>query len=286
MQYKTLLLQADQSCNWAERTRIALALARQYEAHLIGAAVTGGVAQFAFPGAWAGDDGSGTGAYSPFLIAQRDLLRERAEHAVAAFEAAVAAQGLRSHEGVVIDQEAGLGMSLRARYSDLAIIGQSKAGEPNQAVPNDLPQYLLMSCGRPVLIIPHNGTFTSVGRRPMLAWDGSLSATRAVHGALPILRRAEQVDVVVFTGDQTDVGGEQAGDDIALLLARHDVKVNVLRPASSIDDGHSLLSLAPDCGADVIVMGCYGHTSLREMVMGGVTRTVLRNMTIPVLMAH
>lgn len=282
MHYKTLLLQADQSSNWAERTRIAIALALQHEAHLIGAAVTGGVAQFAFPGAWTPDGG----AYSPFLIAQRDLLREHADHAVGAFEAAVAPQGLRSHEGVVIDEEAGLGMSLRARYSDLAIIGQSNPGEPNQAVPNDLPQYLLMSCGRPVLLVPHSGSFASVGRRPMLAWDGSLCATRAVHGALPILKMAEQVDVVVFTGDQADIGTEQAGDDIALFLARHDVTVNVLRFASSIDDGHSLLALAPDCGADLIVMGGYGHTRLREMVMGGVTRTVLRNMTVPVLMAH
>jgi nucleotide-binding universal stress UspA family protein len=282
MGYKTLLVQTDQSSNWLERTRIAITLALEHEAHLIGTAVTGGIAQFAYPGAWTADGG----AYSPFLIAQRDLLHEQAQNAVAAFEASVARHELRSHESVVIDDEAGLGMSVRARYSDLAIIGQSKSDEPTPAVPNDLPQYLLMSCGRPILLVPCSGTFATVGRRPMVAWDGSLGATRAVHGALPMLKRAEQVDVVVFTGDKADISSEQAGDDIALFLARHSVKVNVLRFDDSIADGKPLLALAPDCGADLIVMGGYGHTRLREMVMGGVTRTVLRNMNLPILMAH
>lgn len=282
MSYRTILVQADQSSNCAERVRLAIELAQQHDAHLAGIAVTGGVAQFAYPGAWVADGGG----YSAFLTAHLDILRQQADAAVAAFEDAIRNQQLRSHESTVIDDEAGVALSLRGRYSDLVVIGQSRPDEPRPAVPPDLPQYVIMGGGCPVLLVPFLGTFPSIGRHPIVAWDGGLSAAHAVRGALPMLTRAEQVDVVVFTGDLADISGDNPGDDIALFLARHDVKVNVIRSDSRIDDGAVLLSMAQDRGADLVVMGGYGHTRLREFVMGGVTRTVLRSMTLPVLMAH
>lgn len=282
MSYKTILVQADQSSNCAERVRIAIELGQQHNAHLAATAFTGGIAQFAYPGAWTADGGG----YSAFLTAHLDILRQQADAAVAAFESAVKNQDLRSHESLVVDDEAGVALSQRGRYADLVVIGQTKPDEPRPSVPADLPQYVVMGCGAPVLLVPFAGTFASVGRRPMIAWDGGLSATRAVRGALPLLARADQVDVVVFTGEQSDISGDNPGDDIALYLARHDVKVNVIRSESRIGDGAVLLSLAQDRGADMIIMGGYGHTRLREFVMGGVSRTVLRTMTLPVLMAH
>jgi nucleotide-binding universal stress UspA family protein len=282
MAYKVILVQADQSSNYEERIRVAIRLAQQHDAHLIGAAVTGGAALFAYPGAYTADGGG----YSAFLTTHMDLVRQQAERAVAAFEAAASNELVLSHEGVVIDDEAGAALSLRARYSDLVVIGQTKPDEAKLSVPPDLPQYLIMSCGRPVLLVPFAGSFPTVGRFPMLAWDGSLSAARAVTGALPIFEKAERVDVAVFTGDAADVYGDQPGDDIALYLARHGVNANVIRSDSAIDGGRPLLTLANDRGADLIVMGGYGHARLREFVMGGVTRTVLQVMNLPVLMAH
>jgi nucleotide-binding universal stress UspA family protein len=282
MSYKTILVQADTSGNCAERIRIAIELAQQYGAHLVGAAVTGGVGRFAYPGAWAADPGG----YSAFLTAQLDVLRQRAEAALAAFEEAVRNQDLRSHESALIDDEAGPGLNLRGRYCDLLVIGQSKPKEATPVIPADLPQQVVMGSGRPVLLVPFAGTFPHLSRHAMVAWDGSLSAARAVTGALPLLEQAVQVEVAVFTGDAGDIYGDNPGDDVALYLARHEVKVNVVRSDSGIGDGGPLLALATERGADLLVMGGYGHTRLRELVMGGVTRTVLRSMTVPVLMAH
>ncbi|MES2298257.1 MAG: universal stress protein [Pseudomonadota bacterium] len=281
MSYKTILVQVDHSERSAERVRLAVALAGQYQAHLVGAAATG-ISAYIFPGGWGGD---GLG-YTEFLAAHLDALREQAKLAAAAFDALLKNQDVRSSESLMIDEEAGVGLSARGRYSDLIVVGQTRPEQTALATPPDLPEYLIMNSGRPVLIVPFAGTFASVGRRPLIAWDGSLSATHAVAAALPLLTRAERVDVAVYTGDKADVHGAQPGDDIALYLARHDVKVNVIRCDGAIGVGEPLLTLAGDRASDLIVMGGYGHARMREFVMGGVTRTMLRRMSVPVLMAH
>ena len=282
MSYKTILVQANESGNRAERFRIAIELALQFGAHLTGAAVTGGIRRYAFPGAWAADPGG----YSAFLAAQVDVLRERAEAALAAFEDAVKNQGLRSFERALVDDEAAPGLNLRARYCDLVILGQNTPGESTPVTPDDLPEQLVLGSGRPVLIVPHAGAFPQLPGRAMVAWDGSLSAARAVTGALPLLAKGGEVDVAVFSGDASDVEGDNPGDDVALYLARHDLKVNLLRSDSKIGSGEALLALATDRGANLLVMGGYGHNRVRELVLGGVTRTVLHRMTVPTLMVH
>jgi len=104
---------------------------------------------------------------------------------------------------------------------------------------------------------------------------------------MPLLKRAKNVTLVVFNSSaRYDVHGEQPGADIALYLARHKVKVEVLSQTTTIDVGNSLLSLSSDLGTDLIVMGGYGHTRFRELLLGGVTKTVLNTMTVPVLMSH
>ena len=151
----------------------------------------------------------------------------------------------------------------------------------------DFPEYVVINSGRPVLIVPYAGRFDTFGKRVLVAWDASISATRAVTAALPLLRRADAVEIVVFNADvQDDAHGEQPGADIALYLARHDVKVNVVRQNSKIDIGNALLSMTNDLNSDLMVMGGYGHSRFREILLGGVTRTVLESMTVPVLMAH
>ena len=122
----------------------------------------------------------------------------------------------------------------------------------------------------------------------MIAWNASREAARAVKNAMPFLERAEAVDVVTFhphTG--RDAHGELPGADIALHLARHGIQVDVQRlDCDDIDVGNALLSHAADRGSDLLVMGCYGHSRLREWVLGGATRTILQSMTVPIVMAH
>jgi nucleotide-binding universal stress UspA family protein len=195
--------------------------------------------------------------------------------------------GVNSFESHLVDDEAGAGVSLQAHYSDLVVIGQTDLEDPSPATLPDFPEYVVINSGRPVMIVPYAGQFDTVGKRVLVAWDASTSATRAVTAAIPLLKRADIVEVLVFNADdQGDAHGEQPGADIALYLARHNIRVNVVRQKSKIDIGNALLSAATDFASDLIVMGGYGHTRFREILLGGVTRTVLESMTVPVLMAH
>ena len=122
--------------------------------------------------------------------------------------------------------------------------------------------------------------------RVLVCWDGSRSATRATADALPFLARAQAVDVVVVEGEPGKPD-EIAGADIAHHLARHGLKVNVIRlVAGDVTTGNVILSYAADVGAGMIVMGGYGHSRLREFVLGGATRDILSTMTVPTLMSH
>jgi nucleotide-binding universal stress UspA family protein len=142
-----------------------------------------------------------------------------------------------------------------------------------------------MSAGRPVLMVPYAGRFPDTGKRVLIAWNAGREAARAVTDAMPLLSKAQSVEVVAF-GEGGD-HGEVPGADLALFLARHGVKATAARQhAPGVDIGNQILSRAADVNADLIVMGAYGHSRLRELALGGATRSVLDAMTVPVLMAH
>ena len=174
-----------------------------------------------------------------------------------------------------------------ARYVDLAILGQH---DPDDALSNPryLPEEVVLGGGRPVLILPYIGPARTFGERVIVAWDASREAARAVNDALPLLRQARQVGVVSVNPRPWPFGhGEEPGADIGLHLARHGVKVEVQRiEAKDVDPANAILSHVADQSADLLVMGAYGHSRLREFVLGGVTRTILAEMTVPVLMSH
>jgi nucleotide-binding universal stress UspA family protein len=158
--------------------------------------------------------------------------------------------------------------------------------EPGDLLATALAGDLVLSVGRPVLFVPYAGRFPATGKRVLVAWNASREAARAVSDALPLLARAESFEVVAFEPRPGD-HGEVPGADIALYLARHGVKATAARQsAPEIDIGAQILSRAADTGADLIVMGGYGHSRLRELVLGGVTRSMLEAMTVPVLMSH
>jgi nucleotide-binding universal stress UspA family protein len=176
-------------------------------------------------------------------------------------------------------------MCARAKYADLVVIGQSDPSD-DSGTELDFPQRLILSAGRPVLILPKIGSFSTVGKNIIVAWNTSREATRAVTDAIPLLKRAENVHIMAVDSEYGE-HGNIPGTEIANYLAQHEVNVDVLRnPGGEIDIGNELLSRAADISADLIVMGGYGHSRLREWVLGGATRTILESMTIPVLMSH
>jgi nucleotide-binding universal stress UspA family protein len=188
-----------------------------------------------------------------------------------------------------LEEEAGVALCLQARYSDLLIIGQDDPDEALLGQGADLPAYAVMNAGRPMFIVPYAGQFDRIGNRVVVAWDGGLQAARAITTALPILKQAQQVQVAMFDPEAgSRAHGELPEADIGLYLVRHGVKVECSRkPAGDdMDIGNALLSHLADCGADLLVMGGYGHSRFREILRGGVTRTILSSMTVPVLMAQ
>lgn len=279
MHFKTLLVHVDASHQAATRVALAAQLAIAHEAHLVGAAMTG-ISRIVF-------EDNPLRPPDPVLVHHVDSLRERARQALEAFENLVLQAGVRSVESRLVDDDPASGMVIQTRYADLAIVGQFDPEDPVPGLMSDFPASVMMQSVRPVLIVPFATRSIQALSRVMLAWDGSMSATRAVAAALPLLKAAAHVDVVVFNASaQDDAHGDAPGSDLATYLARHGVVVNVISRRTDIDIGNALLSLCADQGSDLLVMGGYGHTRFREILLGGVTRTVLESMTLPVLMAH
>jgi nucleotide-binding universal stress UspA family protein len=153
----------------------------------------------------------------------------------------------------------------------------------------DVPDWLAMDSGRPVLIVPRAGALEQIGERVVVAWNNSRESARAVFDALPILQKAAAVTVLsVEESAKPEVTSTIAGAEIGAALARHGVKVEVqqVKPGARGDAGVELLAQVAAHRADLLVMGCFGRSRLREFILGGASRHVLQNTAVPVLMAH
>jgi nucleotide-binding universal stress UspA family protein len=180
-------------------------------------------------------------------------------------------------------------VALHARYADVTVLGQVNPYEHRDGLGSDaVAVTTVMTSGRPVLAVPFAGEFPTVGGRVLVAWNASREASRAVNDALPLLQSAEMVTVLAVNPRHGINGhGDVPAADIALHLARHGVRAEAAHTvANDIPEGEALLSYAADIGADLIVCGAYGHSRARELVFGGVTRTLLSEMTAPVFMSH
>ncbi len=283
MSYKTILVHVDESRHASERIKLAAAVAMTASAHLIGIAATGASRYL--------HRGARLGQLDPHFQAHLDFLRERAERGLREFETVARKLGITSFETRLIDDEAGGGICLQARYCDLVVIGQNDPEESSPVVMADFPQYVVMHSGRPVLLVPYAGQHENIGRHVLLAWDASIAATRTVSAAMPLLQRAHTIDVVIFNPESQPQVPPLARDgapaeEISAFLARHGVKVNIMQRHTDRDIGHALVALANERDCDLIVMGGYGHSRFREILLGGVTRMVFEAMTTPVLMSH
>jgi nucleotide-binding universal stress UspA family protein len=217
------------------------------------------------------------------------LRRDNEAAAKAALDrfAALAARAGVSAESRILSanfDNAGDQFSRTARRFDLAIVGQTETD--GDAVETIISESTLFGSGRPMIVVPYIQKTPFKLDRVMVCWDGSRPAARAIADAMPLLERAGKIEVVMITNERGK-HDEIEGADVGQHLARHGLKVEVNRiTRDNLDVANVLLSHCADSDANFIVMGGYGHSRLREFVLGGVTRTVLHSMTVPALMSH
>jgi len=282
--FTDLLVVVDNSKNCATRLDVAVHVASRFGAHLTGLFVT----EPPHVPLWAQSEGE---AYvrppADYMERHRQAWHEAALGAQHLFRSRADVAGIatewREREGDVTKIA-----SLHARYTDMVIVGQLEPVLHAIHPARGLPERLLLGVGRPILVVPYAGTFKTVGERVLVAWNASREATRAVNDALPILQQASQVTVLAINPRGGVSGdGDVPGADLALHLSRHGVKAEASWvPAQDIEVAAMLLSRACDCQADLIVMGGYGHSRVREILLGGATRGILQTMTVPTLMSH
>jgi nucleotide-binding universal stress UspA family protein len=276
--FKDLLVIVDTSPSCEARVDVAAALAARFGAHLTGLYIS---PPLDLPPATV--DASLT---PELVVRQLQVQSEARDRAQQIFTRRAKGPGVttewRVAEGVPGDIAV-----LHARYADLTVVGQVDP-EADAPVPTDLPERVVLGAGHPVLVVPYAGTFKTVGQRVLVAWNGTREAARAVHDALPLLQGASTVTALTVNASGGLHGDDEGpAGDLARHLERHGVRAEP--DAFKSDDvgvGALLLSRAADLVADLMVMGAYGHSRLREVVLGGTTREIFRSMTLPVLMAH
>jgi nucleotide-binding universal stress UspA family protein len=275
--YKTLLVPVDGRPRSSRSLEYAGRLARVFGSHVVGLFVK------PVPYIPSAVYASGGARLLEELRAKIDT--EAVAAARAQFDAGAKAANLERAEWRVGEGDVASAVALHARYADLVVINQT---DPGAEEATQFADAVVMDLGRPALIVPYTGKIETVGRNVLVCWNASGESARAVTDALPLLTRAERVTVMTVDATPTPTGhGESPGADVALYLARHGVKAeSAAVPSGGIDVGNLILSRAYDLGADLIVMGAYGHTRMREFVFGGATRTLLQSMTVPVLMSH
>jgi nucleotide-binding universal stress UspA family protein len=281
MAYKTILVHCDATRGVAAQLAVAADLAQRFEARLVGLH-----AREPFQFDAINDGGTQMMSVAPLVDAYNQACETAEKTVRTAFDRATKGRSIVSELRIAeaFPDEA---LTVGARYADLLVVGQSDAEDPAGGQ-GDLPEVTALATARPVLVVPKVGVQLPVGKTVMLCWNASRESARAATDALPFLKAADKVVILIVDPHRSNNGhGQEPGADVALWLARHGVKVSVQREvAADIEVGEIILSRAADLGADLIVMGVYGHSRVREMMLGGVSRTMLSSMTVPVLMAH
>jgi nucleotide-binding universal stress UspA family protein len=255
----------------------AISIATALKAHIVG---VGFIYEPIIPGSVLG------GVPTDLIEVQREENSKSAKAATARFETAVKQADL-SFESRILDASIAGAADLFGRIArrfDLAVVGQAQ--RQSGASEELLIEGALFGSGRPVIVVPYIQKQGLVLDRVVACWDGSRPAARAIADAMPFLTRARNVEILVVIAER-DKSGEITGTNMARHLARHGVKVEIKRlAAGNTDVQAAILSHATDVGADFMILGGYGHSRLREFILGGVTRSILASMPVPVLMSH
>lgn len=274
MSIRTILVQAGSDARAEVRLNVALSLAAKFDAHVTALHV---IPTPIIP--------TGYADFIPAGVIEQEIGRLKD----VAAEAKQAAMKIADRAGRNVEWRESGGPQIsnlieQGYYSDLVVVDQK--GPMDEGLPGTmvLAAPLALGVGRPVFCVPYVGNFPSLGKRVMIAWNGSREATRAAHDALPFLKKAEQV--IVFSVNPAS-RTHYPGADMATHLARHGVKVEAKHTvARDVGVGDALLGALSDFGTDLLVMGAYGHSRMRELAFGGATRSILETMTVPVLLSH
>ena len=255
----------------------AVSMGEAFEAHVLGIAVS---YEPVIPGTVMG------GIPPEIIESQRAESSTKARTAITRFEQAAKRAGISAESRTIDASISGAADQIGriGRRFDLIVVGQP---DRQKSLPDEVVgEGVLFESGRPVIFVPFIQKGGMKLDRAMICWDGSRAAARAVADSMPLLKKAKQVEIVVIS-DKPARQDEVPGADLGQHLARHGLKVAVKRITSpDIDVPSTILSYAADSSADMIVMGGYGHSRLREFVLGGATRGLLESMTVPVLMSH
>ncbi|HET7384319.1 MAG TPA: universal stress protein [Pseudolabrys sp.] len=255
----------------------AVSMGEAFGAHVLGVAVS---YEPVIPGTVMG------GIPPEIIESQRAESNKKARAAIARFEQTAKRAGISMETRTISASISGAADQIGriGRRFDLIVVGQP--GRKDSLPDEVIDEGVLFESGRPVIFVPFIQKGGMKLDRIMVCWDGSRAATRAIADAIPLLKKAKQVEVVIIS-DKPNKRDEVPGADLGQHLARHGLKVDVKRITSpDIDVPSTILSYAADSSADMIVMGGYGHSRLREFVLGGATRGLLESMTVPVLMSH
>lgn len=281
MGYRTILLSL-QDPNRAEAiVQAGIGLARTFGAHLVGLYVIPKVQYFYATAA--------IQVATEVFEAEQRFFNERAEAIKKIFEREVPSEVVCEWRSIEADGPVTTNSIVaQAITVDLVVTGQV---DPERAAESDIgtPERLVMESGRPVLVLPYAGEWKSIGGNILVAWNATREAARAAFDALPLLKKAKNVKLLWVNPD-SESGGDgtgMPGSEMAATLSRHAITVEAGHSTTkTVGVGDELLSRAADQGADLMVMGAYGHSRVREYVFGGATRHILRHMTVPVLLSH
>lgn len=278
MGYKDILVYADNAKYATNRLDAAARLAVMQDAHLTALHIN------RVP--YMPVDLGGAAMGAQFYEWQQTIRKEKAEKVRKVVDDASARHGIniewREQEGLADDV-----LMSQGAYADLIVVSQ--AGDPfdlEQPV-DPSPGVLALSSGRPIMVVPNRAGEYQIGNNVLVAWKPCAESARAVHDALPILAKAQSVTILEANPDVKPGRGRLVGAEIAKHLARHGVTVSAMSLQEKwANEGSAILARAAEIGADLIVMGGYGHSRLREVVLGGVTHHLLKHHHIPILMAH
>lgn len=280
MSYKTVLVSLNEVSRINEVVGCAAALASQVGAHVSGIYVVPAVQVY---------PSVGFEAAPQVFEGNRTFFKENSQRVKQAFEEAMRRENL-SHDFRLIDAKTPViadEVVAAGRSADIIIVSATNPDEIT-GVERDFVEQVVMSAGRPIVVLPFQGSCNLSLNEVVLGWDGGREAARAAFDALPLLKKAGKVRVVrVDPQKDPALRGSIAGADLAETLARHGIKAEAQGfPTDGLDEGQALMRCAEDCGAGLIVMGAYGHSRLAEFIFGGATRFVLTRMSKPVLMSH
>lgn len=277
MAYKSILTYLDNSESCKKWTQYAVDLAVEHDARLLGLAPREIASSL-----YVGDFMS---ANSMWLTSLQERIDADAKEAVTTFNKLCEERGLKSAESQTIDGSAIDVIRRESLFTDLIVLGQYLPGADTPTGVAGMVESLLMTTGRPVLIVPALGQYKPGADNVLVAWRESKESSFALRQSLPLLSRASSVELVEVS-EKADSKSDATRSQIVSYLELHGIAARQNRIISSGDVGNMLLSHACDAGTELMVMGGYGHARIKEWALGGVTKTILDTMTVPVLMAH